>query len=86
MNKAAVIHARIEPGTKASAEKVLRKLGLSPTEAIRIFYRQITLRKGLPFPVEIPNELTKRTLDKSQAGLEIETFNTPDEMFASWDK
>ena len=61
MNKAAVIHARIEPGMKASAERVLHKLGLSPTEAIRIFYNQITLRQGLPFSVHIPNEMTERT-------------------------
>ena len=86
MNKSAVIHARIESGAKASAEKVLRKLGLSPTEAIRIFYRQITLRKGLPFPVEVPNELTKRTLDKSHAGKDVEDFASAEEMFASWEK
>jgi DNA-damage-inducible protein J len=44
--KTAMVHARIEPATKLSAEGVLRRLGISPTEAIRIFYRQITLRKG----------------------------------------
>ena len=86
MNKAAVIHARIESDTKVSAEKVLRKLGLSPTEAIRMFYRQITLRKGLPFLVEIPNEVTRKTLEKSRAGQEVEKFDSPDEMFASWEK
>ena len=34
----------MEPGTKRGAESVLLELGLSPTEAIRIFYRQIVLR------------------------------------------
>lgn len=86
MNKAAVIHARIEPETKASAERVLNKLGLSPTEAIRIFYRQITLRQGLPFPVHIPNELTEKTLSNSRTGKEIETFDSLDKMFSSWEK
>ena len=47
MNKTAVIHARIEPKTKKAAEGVSKKLGMSPTEAIRLFYRQICLR-GLP--------------------------------------
>ena len=86
MNKAAVIHARIEPKMKASAERVLQKLGLSPTEAIRIFYSQITLRQGLPFSVQIPNELTEQTLRKSRDGKEIEHFDSLDKMFASWDK
>lgn len=86
MNKSAVIHARIEPETKNAAERVLHRLGLSPTDAIRIFYRQISLRHGLPFSVEIPNELTRLTLEKSQKGEDIERYNTLDDMFASWKK
>jgi DNA-damage-inducible protein J len=86
MNKSAVVHARIEPKTKASAERVLQRLGLSPTEAIRIFYRQITLRGGIPFPIHVPNKLTEKTLAKSRSGREIQQFDSLDEMFASWDK
>ena len=86
MNKSAVIHARIEPETKTAAERVLHRLGLSPTDAIRIFYRQISLRHGLPFSVEIPNELTRVTLEKSRNGEDIERHDTLDDMFASWKK
>ncbi|MDO9543310.1 MAG: type II toxin-antitoxin system RelB/DinJ family antitoxin [Kiritimatiellia bacterium] len=86
MNKSAVIHARIEPATKNAAERVLHKLGLSPTDAIRIFYRQISLRHGLPFSVEIPNALTRVTLKKSRNGKDVERYNTLDDMFASWKK
>ena len=86
MNKTGIIHARIEPRTKKKAEGVLKKLGMSPAEAIRLFYRQICLRGGIPFPVLIPNELTKKTLDKSAKGEDVETFDTLDEMFESWDK
>ena len=82
--KTATIHARIEPDTKEKAEKVLRKLGLTPTEAIRIFYRQICLGNGLPFPVEIPNKRTVETLEKSQRGEEVKEFDTLDEMFDTW--
>jgi len=82
--KTAVIHARIELQTKTEAETVLRQLGLTPTEAIRIFYAQILLRGGLPFAVEIPNSLTKETLDKSQRGEDIQAFDSLSDMFASW--
>ena len=84
--KTAVIHARIEPGTKRSAEGVLRRLGISPTEAIRIFYRQITLRKGLPFAVHVPNALTASTLKKSHKGEDIEAFDSLEKMFETWEK
>ena len=86
MNKSAVIHARVEPGTKKKAEGVLKKLGMSPTEAIRLFYRQICLRGGLPFPVLIPNELTRDTLDKSAKGESVQSFESVDELFESWEK
>ncbi len=76
----------MEPATKKRAESVLRKLGLSPTEAIRLFYQQIYLRRGIPFQVAIPNAITRMTLEKSQRGEEVESFGSLDEMFASWDK
>jgi len=84
--KTSVVHARIEPQTKQKAEGVLRKLGLTPTEAIRIFYKQISLRGGLPFPIEIPNELTASTLEKSRRGKDIQEFESVEAMFENWEK
>ncbi len=79
--KTAVIHARIEPSAKLAAEGILHKIGISPTEAIRIFYRQITLRGGIPFAVQIPNKLTTSTLEKSRRGEDVTEFDSVDEMF-----
>ena len=84
--KTAVIHARIEPQVKRQAEGVLHELGLSPTEAIRIFYRQITLRLGIPFAVAVPNECTATTLEKCRRGEGIQEFESLDAMFQSWEK
>ena len=85
MNKTAIIHARVEPKTKNRAEGVLKKLGMSPTEAIRLFYRQICLRGGLPFAVLVPNDLTERTLKKSKKGEDVKSFDSLDEMFKTWE-
>jgi DNA-damage-inducible protein J len=82
--KTATIHTRIEPEIKKQAEQVLNRLGLTPTEAIRIFYRQICLGNGLPFSVEIPNKCTSGTLAKSQRGEEVEEFYSLEEMFDTW--
>ena len=76
----------MEPKTKIRAEKVLSKLGITPTEAIRIFYNQISLRGGLPFAVEVPNDLTAATLRKSRQGKGVKEFDSLDDMFASWDQ
>ena len=76
----------MEPQTKHKAEGVLSRLGITPTEAIRVFYRQIALRGGLPFSVTIPNERTAATLRKSRRGQNIETFDTLDAMFENWEE
>lgn len=62
------IEARIEPKLKAEAENVLAQLGLSASEAIRVFYRQVVLRQGLPFDVVIPNAQSRRAMRDVQAG------------------
>ena len=84
--KTATIHARIEPQIKNKAEGVLHNLGITPTEAIRIFYRQISLRGGLPFAVEIPNDCTVKTLEKSCKGEDLVEFDSMNELFESWEK
>ena len=86
MNRTTFIHARIEPRTKSKAEGIFRRLGLSPTEAIRLFYHQVCLRRGLPFPVHVPNDLTRQTLDKSNQDEEVESFDSLESMFASWER
>ena len=56
--KTRMIHARVDPQLKESAERIFTALGISTTEAIRLFMKQVELHKGLPFPVEIPNAQT----------------------------
>ena len=68
MSKTAIIRARVEPELKEQAETVFRRLGVSTTQAIAMFYKQVILRKGLPFDVAIPNATTRRTLDATDAG------------------
>jgi DNA-damage-inducible protein J len=52
--KDAVVRARVEPRLKEDAETVFEALGISTTEAIRMFLTQVRMRRGLPFVVEIP--------------------------------
>ncbi len=83
--KTAVVHSRIQPEIKEQAEGILLRLGLSPTEAIRMFYTQIALRNGLPFDVSIPNEVTIKALEDSRKGRDLERFETTEKLFESWD-
>ena len=68
MHKDATINTRIEPKLKADAEHILHAVGLSSAEAVRLFYKQICLHKGLPFDVSIPNAATQQAMKDARAG------------------
>lgn len=68
MTKSKMIRARVEPGLKQEAEAVFSRLGLSTTQAITLFYKQVTLQQGLPFAVKIPNTETHKALQEAYDG------------------
>ena len=80
MNKTAVVSARIAPEVKRKAEKVLKELGLTTSEAITMLFQQINLRQGIPFPVEIPNEETMRAIRETDAGIGTTRVHSIDEL------
>jgi DNA-damage-inducible protein J len=68
MSKSAFITARIEPKLKARASRVLANVGVSTTDAITMFLRQVVLRGGLPFDVRVPNSATGKDIEALEAG------------------
>ena len=58
MAKTETVTIRMEPALKAEGEGILSALGLSTTEAVTLFFRQIVTRRGLPFEARIPNDET----------------------------
>jgi len=55
MSKTEIIRARIEPAIKQKAEEILQEIGISPSQAIQMFYKRIIICGGLPFEVTLPN-------------------------------
>lgn len=76
MAKVDFIRARVEPATKQKAEAIFKKLGLSISEAVNMFYNQVILNRGLPFEVKIPNELTLRVMKETEAGKNLTKWNS----------
>jgi len=81
MTKTATVRARIQPGLKNRAENVFNRLGLNPTQAITIFYRQVELRNGLPFDLAIPTSTTRQTFDSTDAGHDMIICKDAEDMF-----
>ncbi len=81
MLKTAMIRARTEPSLKEEAEKIFKELGLTATEAINLFYRQVKLHKGLPFEVVIPNETTLKVFQDTDRKKNIVKCKDMEDMF-----
>ena len=43
------INVRIDAPTKIAAEAIFSEIGVSTADAIRMFYRQVIIQRGLPF-------------------------------------
>lgn len=81
MARTSTIQARIDPEVKAKAKKIFNALNISMSEAISMYLTQVTLHKGIPFEIKIPNELTATTLRKSEEGKELNKVENVDQLF-----
>ena len=68
MPKNGSIHARVDEQVKARAEKILRRVGVSTTDAVNLLLHQIILSNGLPFDVRVPNKETIAAMRELDAG------------------
>ena len=76
MPKKASLNIKIEPEVKEKAEQVLKEIGMSPTEAINLFYKQITLNKSFLLEIKLPlkkvnKEFAKEYFDKELLNLSV---------------
>ncbi len=80
MTRTATIQARIDPEVKKKAQVILNQLNITMSEAISLYLTQVTLQKGIPFEIKIPNALTAKTLRKSEENMELHSVNSVDEL------
>jgi DNA-damage-inducible protein J len=81
MPKSAQINARIDPSLKQETEKIFDELGLSTTQAITLFFKQVALQQGLPFAVSISNAETRRAINDALVGKKSHKVESVDNLF-----
>lgn len=81
MVKTATVRARIDPLLKQDVEKLFKEMGLTTTQAINLFYRQVKLRNGLPFSVIIPNKTTEKVFKDTDAKKNLIRCEDTNDMF-----
>jgi DNA-damage-inducible protein J len=84
-SQSGIVRARVSPSLRIEVDGILAELGLNSSEAIRLFYTQVALRKGLPFRVNVPNSTTPKALRDAEAGRNITDYTSVDQMFEDLD-
>lgn len=72
MAKTDVLHARIDSDLKENVENIFAQLGLTSTDAIKLFFKQVELNGGLPFEIKIPTQVLaeNKLLEELEKGVE----------------
>ena len=82
MSKTATLTVRLDPKVKSQAQKVLDKLGITTSQAITMYFRQISMENGLPFRAHVPNEETEQIMEEAFAGKNLHSAKNVDDLFA----
>jgi len=83
--KSATVRARLEPNLKKDTELILEQPGITTTEAIRLFFKQIQLHRGLPFDLKLPDEATRQALEDTQSRQKLSSYSSAQELFKDLD-
>lgn len=75
------VRARIEPHLKQEAEHILNELGITPTQAIKMLYKQIALQHSWPIDLKVPNFKTKQAFEETDQDIGLTKSTNVDEMF-----
>jgi DNA-damage-inducible protein J len=67
-----VIRSRIDPNIKEKAIQLFEQMGLTLSEAIRLFIYQAVAEKRIPFSVNVPNAITKAALEEAHKDNHLE--------------
>lgn len=72
------VRARVPQALKEDAEHILQQVGLSTSDAIRLFLTQVVNRGHFPLELQTPNQMTMNAM---QSEPEPQSYNNSDELF-----
>jgi DNA-damage-inducible protein J len=57
-----MVHVRVDEKIKAQADETLASMGLSVSDAIRVFLTRVVADKELPFAIKAPNASSRAAI------------------------
>jgi DNA-damage-inducible protein J len=83
-----MVHVRINEQVKAQATEALASMGLSVSDAVRVFLTRIAAEKQLPFALRVPNAETRAAMAEADAiaAAHSARFASADDLFRELEK
>ena len=83
-----MLHIRVDDDLKDQAAVALTAMGLSVSEAVRLFLRRVVIDQAFPLELKVPNAETQAAMEESRAMMagRRSRFATADELFADLEK
>ena len=83
-----MLHIRVDDDIKEQATQALTAMGLSMSDAVRLFLRRVVIDQAFPLELKVPNARTRAAMDESRAMMALRhaRFATSDALFADLEK
>jgi len=83
-----MLHVRIDDETKLQAQQALKSMGMSVSDAVRIFLTRVVAEQAIPFDVRVPNSTTVAAISEADALIQAKKarFETVEDMFNDLEK
>lgn len=62
-----MIHVRLDESLKKDASTALEAMGLSLSDAIRVFLTRVAADQKFPFALQVPNAETRKAMEEARA-------------------
>lgn len=86
--RTSMLHIRVGDEIKDQASQALTAMGLSMSDAVRLFLRRVVIDQAFPLELKVPNAQTLAAMEESRAMMAKchARFATSDELFADIEK
>lgn len=86
--RTSMLHIRVDDDIKEQATLALTAMGLSVSDAVRLFLHRVVVEQAFPLELKVPNAETLAAMQASRAMMSArrDRFATADELFAVLEK
>ena len=88
MAQSSMLHIRIDDETKTQATEALAAMGLSMSDAVRIFLKRVVNDQAFPLELKVPNAETRAAMEEARAMMKARQarFESADALFDELEK